>query len=82
MLEGEITVVGKDTVSINLGSQRHPDKIVCNFEPKRHHHHVPCNPHQEDLLQWSCSQLKDGFFYLIISWNTTRERDIKWSVFW
>ncbi len=81
MLEGEITVVGKDTASIDLCSKRHPEKIVCHFKPK-HHHHVPCNPHQEDHLQWSCSQHKNGHFYLIISWNTTSERDIEWFVSW
>ncbi len=80
MQNGELLVISKDSVSINLSNKTHPDEVKVHFKDPIVI--VPCDSGHIDDLQWSCSQGTDGFFYLHISWNVSSTRAIKWSACW
>ena len=80
MQSGELTVIGSDSIQIDLQSKAHPLKIECVFKHK--HHIVPCNTHHADDLQWSCSQGSNGNYILTLSWDTGSDRDIIWAAYW
>src|SRR5271157_703688 len=54
MLFGELTVTGRDSITIPLHRDRHPRDIMVRFhgEPC----HIPCDRRHEDFLEWECSQ--------------------------
>lgn len=80
MLTGELFVIGKDSVTINLLRKKHPEKITVSFKDKCVI--IPCNPHHFDDLQWSCSQGHHGDFHLTISWSVSAVREIVWHAYW
>lgn len=80
MKKGEIQVIGSDSISINLNSTIHPEDISVQF--KGSVSLVPCNPHHEDDLQWTCTLGADGNYYLTITWSVSGERTIDWRVNW
>lgn len=77
---GELVVVGRDSITINLESTRHPRRIVVEFcdEPVI----IPCDPLEQDQLGWSCHEGKHRCFYLTISWRVHGIREIKWRAHW
>lgn len=54
MLFGELTVTGRDSVTIPLHRDRHPHDIDVHFHGEPHH--IPCDHPHDDFLEWECSQ--------------------------
>lgn len=79
MQSGQLFVSGKNKVIINL--KGHPDKVSVHFHG--HSHVVPCNHHHHhDSLEWEVivDNKHDHIKYtLIIKWNVTDVRQIKWE---
>lgn len=78
MQSGELFVTGKDKVVISL--KKFPSKVSVHFKDEPHV--VPCNHHHHDELKWevhaSHHHYKSGFI-LVIEWNVTNVREIKWE---
>ena len=75
MQSGEIIVIGKGEVSIQLHEM--PCGIKCRF---RHEHHiVPCNPHHADTLEYEVRHTCKGHV-LNIKWEVSGVREILWHV--
>lgn len=93
MLSGELIVVGHDQVDIKLG-HRPPKGVVVEFINE--HVHVPCNPKHYDELKYEIKNLHhhhphdnrhdhcnhDDNYVLVIGWNVTGVRVIKWVVYY
>ena len=80
MQSGEIIVTGKDEAVINLKGK--PSKVIVHF--KDHSHVVPCNHHHHDELEWEVQRYKRHHqhlsgYVLVIKWDVTNVREIKWS---
>lgn len=90
MQSGELTVTGKDSTRILLAGR--PREVIVRF--KHEHHHVPCNPHHHDLLEYEVIFVDesprehhrlghhhhDRLFYLVIRWEVSGMREIDWIV--
>lgn len=75
IMSGEILVIGKDKLKLDLKHGR-PDTVLVEF--KNQPNVVPCNP-QLDELEWDLHQ-EDGGFILIIKWDVSSARTIIWAV--
>ena len=75
IMSGELLVVGKDTLQIEL-KRGVPDTVLVEF--KGGPNPVPCNP-QQDKLEWEIHDRHHGFV-LVIKWNVSSARDIIWAV--
>lgn len=76
MQSGELIVTGKDEISVILRGI--PAKVHVHFEHE--HEAVPCNPHHHDELSWELNTSNPLKISLIISWEVTGVREIKWTV--
>lgn len=77
MQSGEFNVIGKDEVQVSLLG--FPSKVKVEFTD--HCMVIPCNPHHRDSLEWEVVRTHHhhGGFTLIIKWEVTGVRDIKWT---
>lgn len=82
MQSGELFVTGKDKAVILL--KKHPDKVIVHFD--KHEHIVPCNHHHHDELEWEVHVKHEHpfktKFVLVIKWNVTNVREVKWTVYY
>lgn len=77
MQAGELIVTGKDEARIPLHG--YPRSVNCHF--KEDEHHVPCNPHHEDWLEYEVhTSIHHGGFVLLIKWHVSGVREIAWHV--
>lgn len=76
ILGGEILVLGKDGVQIELGKGIIVSVLV-EFKNDNNHNH-PCNPHH-DKLEWEIHDRHHGFV-LLIKWDVSSAREIIWAV--
>lgn len=93
MQSGELTVTGHDSTMIPLAGW--PRQVIVRFEREDEHHHVPCNPHHHDKLEYEVigededprehhkpgHHHHDRKFFLVIKWEVASIRDIVWIVF-
>lgn len=78
MQSGELIVTGKDEVRIHLQSHHYPSKVKVWFHDEICI--VPCNPHHADSLEWDLQQIHSHHgIVLVIKWNVSGVREIKWS---
>ena len=87
---GQLTVTGNNFTSILLSGR--PREVLVRF--KHEHHHVPCNPHHKDHLEYEVKSEDESSlehsrllhhhherqFYLIIEWRVEGVREIDWVV--
>ena len=80
MQQGELTVIGKDSVTIPLRGL--PSKVVCHF--KENNIPVPCNPHHFDelLAEVHVSNTVLSGFVLRISWSVSSVREVVFRVYY
>lgn len=78
MQSGELIITGKNRISIPLNG--FPSEVRAHFKDELEI--VPCNPHQADTLEYEVhvSNTVRGGFVLLITWNVTGVREIKWHV--
>lgn len=74
MQSGELIVTGTDQISINLNGM--PAEVKVRFKDEEQI--VPCNPHHLDFLEFEIQSVVG--FILLIKWNVTNIREIKWHV--
>lgn len=77
MQSGELFVVGKDKIVINL--HRFPSEVKVHF--KGHDEIVPCNPHHSDTLEWEVHSTihSSSGFALVIKWSVSSLREVVWQ---
>jgi len=73
--QGELIVIGKDSVQIRL--KRRPRHVVCRFKDERKI--VPCDPNHSDSLEYY-TFLKHNQVFLEIKWDVSGSREILWEV--
>lgn len=80
MQSGELIVTGKDQVVIPLNG--FPSQVVVDFKDECDV--VPCNPHHNDQLEWEVSHSNTipPQVILIINWDVTGVREIKWTAYY
>lgn len=98
MQSGELTVTGNNFTSILLAGK--PREVFVRFKGElfehrdHHHHHVPCNPHHKDRLEYEVvsederaveharmlHHHHDRQFFLLIKWEVEGVREIDWIV--
>lgn len=76
IMSGELTVVGRDLLEIEMLYGR-PDTVLVEFK-NQPTPPVPCNP-EHDKLEWCVHERKNGFF-LEIKWSVSAKREIVWAV--
>ncbi len=72
----EFTATGKGVNQIELLCP--PKRIKVEFKDSPNH--VPCDPHH-DKLSWDIKKIH-GKHFLIINWNVSGIREIKWMLFY
>lgn len=80
MQSGELIVTGKGFLNIPL--DRLPAETKAWFKDEESH--VPCNPHT-DSLEYSVHHSNTHHhhkFVLIIKWNVSGHREIRWEAFY
>lgn len=92
MQSGQLIVTGNSEVAISLRGA--PSKVIVKFEDECVI--TPCNPKQFDELQWEVliddehdddsyedhCQKHDSGFELLIGWDVSGVREIKWTVYY
>lgn len=80
MQKGELIVSGKDKIKIDLHG--FPREVKVEFSDQCVI--VPCNPHHHDFVEFEVhsSQSNRGGFVLVISWDVTGVREIKWAAYY
>lgn len=75
---GDITVTGKGHIHIALYD--FPRDVFVFFRDKHHHH--PCNPQGDDSLFFEIhyNNLVRGEYILLIKWEVSSTREIKWEI--
>jgi hypothetical protein len=74
METGELSVIGNDFIELQL--QGRPDRTRVHFAGEQVI--APCSPHHFDSLDSFVIQ-KGNQFYLVIKWQVSNTRDIKWE---
>lgn len=76
MQSGELIVTGKDSIHIPL--DRLPSEVKVHF--KDEYELAPCNPHNADWLEYAVhsSITSRSGYVLIIKWDVSGVREIKW----
>lgn len=78
MQSGELIVTGRNRATITLKGI--PAEVKCQF--KHEAAVVPCDPQNADTLEWEV--MTDPHvptdFVLVITWNVSGVREIKWHV--
>lgn len=77
MQQGELTVTGQDQFTVVLHAV--PDKIVVRFTDDDDAP-VPCNPHHVDTLEYEVVHGNPPT--LVIKWNVSSLRDVKWHAYY
>ena len=77
MQQGELDVSGKDKYKIELHG--FPREVKVHFTDNAYI--VPCNPHHLDYVEYEihASNTVHSGFVLVISWEVTGVRQIKWT---
>lgn len=80
MQSGELIVSGKDKIKIDLHGR--PREVKARFTDDDCV--VPCNPHHYDFLEYEVhtSNHNHHGFVLVISWEVSGVREIKWTVYY
>ena len=80
MQSGELIVTGKDSAVIVLS--KFPSQVVVDFKDECAV--VLCNPHHNDHLEWEVkpSGKVPQRVILVIKWNVTGVREIKWTAYY
>jgi hypothetical protein len=80
MQSGELIVTGRDKIKIPLSG--FPQKVSVHFVDEGLI--IPCNPHHRDMVSYDVHHAHDhhGKFTLLISWEVTGVREIKWTVWY
>lgn len=78
MQQGELIITGKSRISIPLHG--FPSEVRAHFKDELELN--PCNPHHFDELEYEvqASNTVRGGFILLITWNVSSVREIKWHV--
>lgn len=78
MQSGELIITGKSRIIIPLNG--FPSEVRAHFKDELEM--VPCNPHHADRLEYEVlvSNMHRGGFALLIKWEVTGVREIKWHV--
>jgi len=74
--QGELVVIGKDAVEIQL--KRRPREVRVEFKDECKI--VPCDPQDFDALEYYNFQRKNGYHFLVIKWSVSSSREIVWEV--
>ena len=79
MQSGELDVSGKDRIRIDL--HKLPRDVKVRFSDDDCI--VPCNPHHRDFVEFEihATNRHHGGYVLIISWEVTGVRKIKWTAY-
>ena len=84
MQSGQLIVTGNSEVAISLRGV--PSKVIVNFEDDCVV--LPCNPKHFDELQWEVLEGHEhchhhgSDFELLIGWEVSGVREIKWTVYY
>lgn len=78
MQSGELIITGKSRITIPLNG--FPSEVRAHFKDELEM--APCNPHHADLLEYEVqiSNANRSGFVLLIKWDVTGVREIKWHV--
>jgi hypothetical protein len=81
MQKGELIVIGKNHYEVGL--DKFPAKVEVKFK-KEEHDTVPCNPGDEDSLEYEvhASNHHHSKLMLLIKWSVSSVREIVWEVFY
>jgi hypothetical protein len=74
--QGELVVIGKDAVEIQLN--RRPREVRVEFKDEQKI--VPCDPQDFDALEFYWFQRRSGHYFLIVKWSVSAVREIVWEV--
>ena len=76
MQSGELVVVGQDHIKISLDAV--PSATHAHFKDEENI--VPCNVHHADTLEWEVEiSPHTNAISLLIKWNVSGKREIKWQ---